>query len=73
MDRIHQPHRNERDTLENLAAIDQDLVASVLTLREDIVKLADGTAAASETLRLLESAQLEALWHRREKVLSILA
>lgn len=72
MDRVHQPHRNERDTLEKLAAVDEELVACALVLREGIVKLRDGTAAASETPRLLESARFEALWHRREEVLSIL-
>ncbi len=73
MDRIHQPHRSERNTLEKLTALDENLVGSVLALRESIVQLTDGTSAASETLRLLESAPLEALWHRREEVLSILA
>ena len=72
MDRIHQRHRNERDTLEKLAAVDQDLVACALAFCADIVKLTDGNTAASETPQLFKNAGLEALWYRREEVLSIL-
>ncbi len=73
MDRIHQPHLNERDTLEKLAMIDQDLVGAVFSFREGILKLTDGTTAVSETQRLLAAIQFEAVWDRRSAVLSILA
>ena len=73
MDRIHQRHRNERDTLEKLATVDQDLVASALAFHDGIAKIADGDTAVAETQRLLKSAQFDEVWRRREEALSILA
>lgn len=72
MDRIHQRHRNERDTLERLATIDQALVGAVCELRDQVLKLKDGESAAREAPRLIEVSAIDAIWRRREDALSVL-
>lgn len=72
MDRINQRHRNERDTLEKLAAIDSDLVSAVITLREGVVRITDPASASAEVSRLLREGAIDAGWQRREQALSIL-
>jgi hypothetical protein len=73
MDRINQRHRNERDTLEKLAAVDLEVVAAVVTLHEAVLKLSDAANAATEVSRLLRESGMDTAWQRREQVLSILA
>ena len=72
MDRIHQRHRNERTTLEQLVAADSELVLAVVGLRDAVVALADGAAAAAQLPRLLETGNIRALWERREQILAVL-
>lgn len=73
MDRIHQRHRNERDTLEKLAEVDQSLVSAVVTFHEGVLKLADAASASTEVPRLLQAGGIDTTWQRREQVLSIYA
>lgn len=70
MDRIHQRHRNERATLDALVAADGDLVLAVVGLRDAVVALHDGAAAGGEVARLLQARDIQALWGRREQILS---
>lgn len=72
MDRIHQRHRNERDTLEKLAAVDLELVAAVVTFHEGVLKLSDAAGAAAQVPLLLRDGGVDAAWQRREQVLSSL-
>jgi hypothetical protein len=72
MDRIHQRHRNERTTLEQLVAADGDLVLAVVTLRDGALALTDGASAAAQLTHLLEAQDIQALWTRREQILSVL-
>ncbi len=72
MDRINQRHRNEQATLEALTAIDLELVGEVLTLQQAISNLSDAQAVASNGLQIFKSSQIEALWKRREEILSAL-
>ncbi len=73
MDRIHQRHRNEREALEKLVAIDGDLVLTVKELHDAITTLGDGGTAAGEASALLKASGVDSIWRDREKVLSILA
>jgi hypothetical protein len=72
MDRIHQRHRNERDTLEQLANVDSDIVLSVVMLRDAIGKLSDATKVADDVTQLLNATGVRDIWKRREQVLSVL-
>ncbi len=72
MDRIHQRHRIEGATLEQLIAADGELVLAVVSLRDAVGALQDGATAATELTRLLASGEIRTLWERREQVLSIL-
>lgn len=73
MDRIHQRHRNEKDTLERLVAADIAVVEAALAYRDGILKLSDGTNAAEQAAGLLRDGALESAWRRREETLSILS
>ena len=70
MDRIHQRHRNEADTLQALVAIDGDMVQAVLALRSAITDIEDAAAAAAAVPGLLKASSLKALWERRQSTLS---
>lgn len=70
MDRINQRHRNEQATLEALTATDLELVGEVLTLQQAISNLSDAQAVASNGLQIFKGSQIEALWTRREEILS---
>jgi hypothetical protein len=72
MDRIHQRHRNERTTLEQLVATDGDLVLAVVNLRDGVLALTDGASAPVQLQSLLAAQDIQALWNRREQILSVL-
>lgn len=72
MDRISQRHRNEGETLQQLVAIDSDMVLAVKNLHAAITALNDGSTAGSEASALLKASGIAALWKRREQTLSIL-
>jgi hypothetical protein len=73
MDRIHQRHRNERDTLEKLVEIDSEMVLAVVALHDGIARLDDGSSAANDAAGLMKASDIGAIWKRREQVLSVLA
>ncbi len=73
MDRIYQRHRSERGTLEKLAAVDLELVGEVLALQQRISGFADAQAAASAGPQILNSSPIEAIWQRRENIVSAMA
>jgi len=73
MDRIHQRHRNEADTLQALVAIDGAMVQAVLALRGAITAIDDGAAAAAAMPGLLKESGLQPLWERRQSTLSAMA
>ncbi|MFC5581102.1 hypothetical protein [Rhodanobacter terrae] len=72
MDRIHQRHRDERDTLETLVAIDSDMVWAVVTLHDALTQLDDGATAAAAGSNLMKASDIDAIWKRREQALSAL-
>ena len=72
MDRINQRHRAERDTLEQLVAIDADLVSAVVALRDTVLGLGAGAANAPLPQPPFNTNDIHRLWNRREQVLSIL-
>ncbi len=72
MDRIHQRHRNERTTLEQLVAADGDLVLAVVNLRDGVLALTDGASAPVQLQSLLAAQDIQTLWNRREQILSVL-
>ena len=72
MDRINQRHRAERDTLEQLVAIDADLVSAVVALRDTVLGLGAGAANAPLPQPPFNTNDIHRLWSRREQVLSIL-
>lgn len=67
---IHQRHREERGTLEKLVALDGEVLLALVTLRDAIARLEDGTAAAAIMDDLLRASDFCALWSRREALLS---
>ena len=71
MDRSHQRHRLERDTLEKLLAADLALVTALLALRDSVLALGDGATAAAEASRIIASGEVRTIWERREQILSI--
>ncbi|GGA39296.1 hypothetical protein GCM10010981_30690 [Dyella nitratireducens] len=72
MDRIHQRHRNEGETLEALVSVDSALVLHVKNLRDAIVAIDDGAVAIDAVPALLKAGQIEATWQQRGQVLSAL-
>jgi hypothetical protein len=72
MDRIHQRHRTERATLDQLIGADSELVVAVIGLRDAVLALHEGAAAATEIPRALQAGTIGALWERREQILSVL-
>lgn len=71
MDRIHQRHREEGDTLEKLVAIDGEMVMAVIALHDAIARLDDGATAAGEVANLMKKNDVGALWKHREQTLSV--
>lgn len=68
--RLHQRHRGERETLENLVALDGEVLLALVTLRDAVARLKDGPAAAARMSDLLRASDFGALWNRRESLLS---
>lgn len=73
MDRIHQRRRNEHDTLQKLADVDQSLASATINFHEGVLKLADAGTAATAAPRLLQASGIDTTWQRREQVLAIYA
>ena len=69
-DRLHQRNREERGTLERLVALDGDVLLALVTLRDAVMRLSDGCAAAARMGSLLQASGFSALWSRREALLS---
>jgi hypothetical protein len=69
-DRLHQPHRGERDTLERLVALDGEVLLALVTLRDAVARLKDGPAAAARMGDLLRASDFGVPWSRREALLS---
>lgn len=69
-DDIHQRHRKERRTLEKLVVVDGEVLLALVTLRDAVAKLNDGAAAAARMDGLLKASDFNALWSRREALLS---
>ena len=69
MDRVHQRHRAERDTLEKLVALDSDLVSAVVALRDFLLRL-DAAAAGVQAMQPVNASDIQLLWKRREQILS---
>jgi hypothetical protein len=62
--------REERGPLERLVALDGEALLALVTLRDAIVRFQDGAAAAAGTADLLWASGFNALWSRREALLS---
>jgi hypothetical protein len=73
MDRIHQRHRNEGETLEKLVAADSALALQIKNLRDSIVSISDAVEAIEQVPTLLRASQIESSWQQRKQILSILA
>jgi hypothetical protein len=72
MDRIHQRHRHEGETLEKLVSADSELVLQVKRLRDAIMGISDAKAALAEVPALLKAGDIEAGWQQRGRILSVL-
>ncbi|HTV85030.1 MAG TPA: hypothetical protein VME63_06480 [Dyella sp.] len=73
MDRIHQRHRNEAETLEKLVAADSTLVLHVMQLRDAVVAIGDATAAIDQVPALLKASEIASGLQQRNQILSVLA
>ena len=73
MDRIHQRHRKEGETLEELVAADSALALQVKNLRDTIVAINDAEATIDQVPALLKGNQVESSWRQRNQILSVLA
>jgi hypothetical protein len=69
-ERLHQRHRGERETLEKLVALDGEVLHALVTLRDASFRLKDGPTAAAKMGDLLRTSDFDALWSRREALLS---
>lgn len=72
MDRVTQRHINERENLERLAALDEDMVRSAQGFVDGVIALEDPAAAGRTAAALLEHLPLDALLKRRVEVVSII-
>lgn len=70
LERFHSPQREEGGTLQWLVALDGEALLALVTLRDAIMKFDDGAAAAAATPNLLRACGFNALWSRREALLS---
>ncbi|HTX04718.1 MAG TPA: hypothetical protein VMD06_02735 [Steroidobacteraceae bacterium] len=66
----HRHHRQERSTLLRLVVLDGEVLLALLTLRDAIARLENGAAAAARMAGLLQASDFDALWTRREDLLS---
>ena len=69
MHRPPRPHRQARSTL-CLVALDGEVLLALLTLRDAIAKFENGAAAVARMAGLLQASDFDALWNRREALLS---
>lgn len=70
MDRIMQRHRNERDTLEQLAGLDMKLVSTVKHASESIQGMDEAEIAADAAGSALRGAGIGELLKQRQAILS---
>ncbi len=73
MDRVNQRHRNERETLDRLAAVDGDLVLAAKTIADAVSALIDPVHAAGSVSDILQQSGMESLLSQRAQLLSALA
>lgn len=72
MDRVNQRHRNERDTLDQLAAVDGELVLAAKAVSDAVAGLSDPVAAVAGVPVILQQSGMESLLAQRAQVLSAL-
>lgn len=70
MGHIHRRHREERGILEKLVALDGEVLLALVTLRDSVMRLDDGAAAAAAMGKLLRASDFIVLWSRRESLLA---
>jgi hypothetical protein len=58
-----------RATVQQLVALDGEVLLALVTLRDAIARLDDGSTAAATTGDLLRASDFGALWSRREALL----
>jgi hypothetical protein len=64
--RLHRQPREERAPIDQLVALDGEVLLALVTLRDEIARLQDGSAAAATTGDLLRATDFDTLWSRRE-------
>lgn len=69
-DRLHRHHQEERGALEKLVALDGEALLALVTLRDAIARLDDGSAATAGMRQLLRASEFNALWNRRAALLA---
>lgn len=67
--RVHRQALDERTTVQQLVALDGEVLLALVTLRDAIARLQDGSAAAATTGDLLRATDFDILWSRREALL----
>ena len=67
--RFHR-RRGVRGALEQLVKLDGEVVLALVTLRDAVAKLDNGSAAAARMDELLRASDFPALWGRREALLA---
>jgi len=72
MDRVHQRHRNERDTLESLVTVDGNLVLATKQFSEAALAYGDAAALAAQIPVLLEQSGIAKCLTHRQQALSVL-
>ena len=72
MDRVNQRHRNERDTLDRLAAVDGELVLAAKAVCDKAAGLTDPATAVADVSAILQQSGMESLLTQRAQVLSAL-
>jgi hypothetical protein len=70
MHRIHESLRDKRGTLEKLVVLDGDVLLALITLRDAVIQLSDAAVAGATVGALLQASNFNALWSRREALLS---
>lgn len=70
MSLIPQRRREGAGMLDELVALDGEMVLALVTLRDAVARLDNGPAAAARIENLLRASDFSALWDRREALLS---
>ena len=73
MDRIHQRHRNEHDTLEHLSELDLRLIGAIKSATAAIATLSDPATAAAGAEAALKAGAIDTAIAARQAELSALA